>query len=142
MGTSGILALILGGIGFIISIISLIITPLLNLKSKRLEKWLEYRFVLFQKIIELWECTYESQSYQQKNFESLMSDVNKLIQLYGYNSEIKLFKKFGEAYRDYAQEENEIKKKILNTKAVQKGNEFFSVSFNTYRSEIILDVLN
>ncbi len=142
MDTSNIVALVLGGIGFIISIINFFLTPILNLKSKRLEKRLEYRFALFQKILELWECTNESQLHQQKNFIPLMSEVNKFIQLYGHNSEIKLFKEFGKAYKDYTTEQDEIKKLKLNELAIQKGNDFFSTSFNAYRKEIVLDKLD
>ena len=93
MDTSNIIALVLGGTGFIISIISLVLAPRLTLKSKRLEKRLEYRFELFQKILELWEYTHNNQSSNQNGFPPLMKEVNKFIQLYGYDSEIKSFKR-------------------------------------------------
>ena len=85
MDTSDIIALVLGGTGFIISIISIVLTPRLSLKSKRLEKRLEYRFELFQKILELWEFT--NRPLKEHDVKPLLTDINKLIQLYGYNSE-------------------------------------------------------
>jgi len=141
MDTSNIIALALGGIGFIISVIGFVVTPILNLKSKRLEKRLEYRFQLFQKILELWDCTHQSQAYQQKNFKPLMGEVNKLIQLYGCNSEIKSFKEFGNAISDINSAQDENTKQELTSIAIQKGNDFFSISFNAYRKEIVLDKL-
>ena len=72
MDTSNIIALVLGGAGFVISIISLVLTPRLSLKSKRLEKRLEYRFELFQKILDLWEHTHNNQSSNQKGLEPLI----------------------------------------------------------------------
>lgn len=75
MDTSNIIALALGSVGFTISIVSLLITPNLNLKSKRLEKRLEYRFQLFQKILELWELS--NQSANEHNIKPLMTDINK-----------------------------------------------------------------
>jgi competence protein ComGC len=84
MEASNIIAIVLGGMGFIISIIGLIVTPSLNLKSKKLEKRLEYRFQLFQKVIELWEYTNDNNhSIADVKFRLMILEVNKLIQLYG-----------------------------------------------------------
>lgn len=137
MDTSNIVALVLGGIGFIISIVGLVVTPILNLKSKRLEKRLEHRFILFHKILELWEFTHTNQSPKHNEFEPFLKEVNKLIQLYGYNSEIKAFKKATKSYNNFAEEGNETNRQKLIT----DFNNFFSISFNAYRKEIILDKL-
>ncbi|HEX8016279.1 MAG TPA: hypothetical protein VF465_13680 [Flavobacterium sp.] len=135
METSNIIALALGGLGFAISIVGLVITPELNLKSKRLEKRLEYRFQLFQKILELWE--YTNQSFEKHDVRPLMSEVNKLIQLYGYNSEIESFDKLVKSYNYYVQNQNEVnRQKLLTT-----FSDFFSISFNRYRKEISLEKL-
>jgi len=138
MDTSNIIALVLGGTGFIISIISLVFTPRLTLKSKRLEKRLEYRFELFQKILELWEYSHNNQSSNQNGFEPLMKEVNKFIQLYGYDSEIKSFKEVANSYNNLAKEQNEKNRQIL----ISKFNDFLSISFNAYRKEIVLDKLS
>lgn len=135
MDASNIIALALGGTGFIISIVGFVVTPILNLKSKRLEKRLEYRFQLFQKILELWESV--NQPAKEHDIRPLLSDVNKLIQLYGYNSEIKSFKELGDFYNYYAQNQNETNRQELTT----KFGDFFSTSFNAYRKEIVLDRL-
>lgn len=135
MDTSNIIALALGSVGFTISIVSLLITPNLNLKSKRLEKRLEYRFQLFQKILELWELS--NQSANEHNIKPLMTDINKLIQLYGYNSEIESFKELVNFYNYYVQNQNEINREKL----ISKFNNFYSISFNAYRREIVLDNL-
>ena len=81
MEASNIIALALGGTGFIISIVGFVLTPILNLKSKRLEKRLEYRFELFQKILELWEFTGDKETSNKNELKPLLKDVNKLIQL-------------------------------------------------------------
>lgn len=60
MDTSNDIALVLGEKGLIISIISLVLTPRLTLKSKRLGKRLKYRFELFQKLLELWEHSHNN----------------------------------------------------------------------------------
>jgi hypothetical protein len=133
--TSDIIALILGGTGFIISIISIVLTPRLSLKSKRLDKRLEYRFELFQKILELWEFT--NRPLKEHDVKPLLTDINKLIQLYGYNSEIKLFKELVDSYNDHAKNQSETSKQKMTV----KFNDFFSISFNTYRKEIVLDRL-
>ncbi|MHA3789277.1 hypothetical protein ACX0HA_13795 [Flavobacterium hauense] len=135
MDTSDKVALLLGGIGFIISIINFVITPIINLKSKRLEKRLDYRFQLFEKILELWETT--NQPVGKQNIEPLLIEINKSIQLYGYNSEIKHFNKLVAFYNYYAQNQNDDNLKKLKIKL----SEFFSTSFNTYRKEIALDKL-
>ncbi len=135
MDTSDIIALILGGTGFIISIISIVLTPRLSLKSKRLDKRLEYRFELFQKILELWEFT--NRPLKEHDVKPLLTDINKLIQLYGYNSEIKLFKELVDSYNDHAKNQSETSKQKMTV----KFNDFFSISFNTYRKEIVLDRL-
>ena len=75
MDASNIIALALGGTGFLISIVGFVITPILNLKSKRLEKRLEYRFQLFQKILELWEFTNLPDNKQ--DFKPLLFEINK-----------------------------------------------------------------
>lgn len=134
MDTSNIIALSLGGISFIISIISLILTPILNLKSKRLEKRLEYRFELFKKILELWEQTNKNPT---PDIKTLLLEINKLIQLYGRNSEIKLFKEVVDSYNYYANNKDETNRQKL----IEKFNEFFSMAFNKYREEITLEKL-
>lgn len=136
METSNIIALALGGISFIISVIGFVITPILNLKSKRLEKRLEYRFELFQKILELWEYTHRKEQANNE-FIKIMLEINKLIQLYGYNSEIKSFKELGDSYNKYIDNQNEISDKNLKTSL----SDFFSISFNAYRKEIVLEKL-
>jgi hypothetical protein len=136
MDSSDIIAIILGGAGFIISIIGLIVTPLLNLKSKRLEKRLEYRFQLFKKVLELWEFTHKNQ-YLDKTAEPIFAEINKLIQLYGYNTEIKLFRKVINSFNQYGKEQTEINRNELIT----NFNHFFKNSFNTYRNEIVLEKL-
>jgi hypothetical protein len=135
MDTSNIIALALGGTGFIISIVGFVVTPILKLKSKRLEKRLEYRFELFQKILELWEFSHKNESSNKNEFEPLMKEVNKLIQLYGYNSEINSFKMAVNCYNNFAKEQNESNKQEL------KFDNFLSISFNAYRKEIVLDKL-
>lgn len=135
MDISNIIALVLGGIGFIISIIGFVLTPILNLRSKKLEKRLEYRFMLFQKIIELWELTNKPPSEQ--DIKPLMSDINKLIQLYGYRDEIKLFNEVVEIYNYCVKNDTDISMQQLK----DKFSVFFSTSFNTYRKEIVLDKL-
>jgi hypothetical protein len=125
----------LGGTGFIISIVGFVVTPILNLKSKRLEKRLEYRFQLFQKILELWEFT--NRPAKEHDIKPLLFEINKLIQLYGYNSEIKSFKELVNFYNYYAQNQNETDRQKLTT----KFNDFFATSFNAYRKEIVLDKL-
>lgn len=138
MNVSNIIAIVLGGIGFIISIISLVVTPILNLKSKRLEKRLEYRFELFQKILELWEYTNSKTPPNDKTeLIKIMTEVNKLIQLYGYNSEIKSFKELVGSYNYFIHNKSEINQQKLMT----KFSEFFSISFNAYRQEIALEKL-
>lgn len=137
MDSSNIIALVLGGTGFIISIISLVLTPRLTLKSKRLEKRLEYRFELFQKILELWEHTHNNQSSNQKGIEPLMKEVNKFIQLYGYDSEIKSFREVVNSYNNLAKEQDEKNREIF----ISKFNNFLSIAFNAYRKEIVLDKL-
>lgn len=136
MDTSNIIAIALGGTGFIISIIGLIVTPLLNLKSKRLEKRLEYRFQLFRKILDLWELTHKNKPLD-KTAEPVMLEINKLIQLYGHNQEIKQFRDVMDNYNQYVGEQTEIKRHEL----ISKFNNFFESSFNTYRKEIILEKL-
>lgn len=135
METSNIIALVLGGVSFIISIVGLVLTPILNLKSKRLEKRLEYRFELFQKTLALWEYTH--QPIKEHDVRPLLTEINKLIQLYGYSSEIKSFKELGDYYNYYAQNQNETNRQKLTT----KFNDFFATSFNAYRKEIVLDKL-
>ena len=133
METSNIVALVLGGISFIISIVGFVLTPILNLKSKRLEKRLEYRFELFQKILALWE--YTNQPVKEHDVRPLLTEINKLIQLYGYNSEIKSFRELVTSYNYFAKTQNEIDRQKLTT----KFSDFFSTSFNAYRKEITLD---
>ena len=137
MDTSNIVALILGGVGFIISLIGFILTPVLNLRSKKLEKRLEYRFMLFQKILELWESTHESQDSNQNVFGPLMKEVNKNVQIYGYNSEIESFKKVVSSYNNLAIEQSETSRQ----KFEENLNYFLSISFNAYRKELVLDKL-
>ncbi len=137
MDNSNIIALVLGATGFIISIIGFVVTPILNLKSKRLEKRLEYRFELFQKILELWEFTHDKKPSNKNGLEPLLRDVNKFIQLYGYDSEIKSFKEVVNCYNVYAEEHNESNRQKL----ISKFNDFFAIAFNAYRKEIVLDKL-
>ena len=66
-----------------------------------------------------------------------MNEINKLIQIYGYNHEIKLFQSISLSYNSFAKEHSE-----ENYKAFIKDMEsFFSYSFNTYRKEMVLDKL-
>jgi len=136
LDTSNIIAIALGGTGFIISIIGLVVSPLLNLKSKRLEKRLEYRFQLYRKILDLWELTHKNSSFD-KTAEPVMLEINKLIQLYGYNQEIKLFRDVIDSYNEYAGDQTELKRQEL----ISNFNNFFESSFNTYRKEIIMEKL-
>ena len=133
MDTSNIIALILGGTGFIISIITLVLTPWLSLRSKRLEKRLESRFELFQKILELWELSHNNPKDTSK-LEITLKEINKLIQLYGYESEIKSFHKVRKSYNLLAEEYNENNRQILK----EQFNKFFSIAFNAYRKELVL----
>lgn len=135
MEAPNIIAIALGGMGFIISIVGFILTPILNLESKWLEKRLEYRFQLFQKILELWEFTH--QPVKEHDIKPFLLDINKLLQLYGYNSEIKSFNELTNFYNYYTQNQNETNKLELKT----KFGDFFSTSFNAYRKEIALDRL-
>ncbi len=66
-----------------------------------------------------------------------MSDINKLIQLYGYRDEIKLFNEVVEIYNYCVQNQTETSMQQLKA----KFSVFFSTSFNTYRKEIVLDKL-
>lgn len=136
MDTSNIVALALGGISFIISVVGLIVTPIINLKSKKLEKRLEYRFELFQQIVKLWEHT-NKKSPDQNELIQIMSQINKLIQLYGYNSEIETFKELVDLYNQYVQNQDE----TIKDKLKEKFSEFFSATFHTYRKEIRLEKL-
>lgn len=136
MGITDIIAIVLGATGFIISIIGLVVTPIINLKSKRLEKRLEYRFDLFQKILELWELTHKTNTLG-KSAEPLIFEINKLIQLYGYNSEIKLFRDIIDSYNQYGKTQTDSERQVL----ISKFNNFFESSFNTYRKEIVLGEL-
>jgi hypothetical protein len=138
MDSSNIIALALGGTGFIISIVGFVVTPIPNLKSKRLEKRLEYRFQLFQKILELWEFTH--QSAKEHDVKPLLTEINTLIQLYGYNSEIKSFKELADSYNYWAQNLDELDE-INIQKLTAKFGDFFRTSFNAYRKEIALDKL-
>jgi hypothetical protein len=135
METSNIIALTLGGLGFIISIVGFVITPILNLKSKRLEKRLEYRFELFQKILNLWEFTHDKNPSDKNAFEPLMRDINKFIQLYGYDKEIKSFKEATNSYNVFVAEQNESNRQ----KFISSFNDFLLIAFNAYRKEIKLD---
>jgi len=135
MNNSDIIALVLGGTGFIISVVGFVVTPILNLKSKKLEKRLEYRFELFQKILKLWEYTHKP--IKGHDLKPLLTEINKLIQLYGYNAEIKLFRELVDTYNYYAQNQDEANRQKL----IAKINTFLSTSFNTYRKEIVLDKL-
>ncbi|MBX3164139.1 MAG: hypothetical protein KF900_06625 [Bacteroidetes bacterium] len=137
MDTSNIIALALGGISLIVSVVGFVITPRINLKSKKLEKRLEYRFVLFQKILELWEHVNSSPSPDQSKLISIMSEINKLIQLHGYNSEITAFEELRDAYSEYVKNQNTNTGQRLTTKL----SEFFSIAFNAYRKEIVLERL-
>lgn len=121
MDASNIIALGLGGLGFTISIYGLFITPKINLKTKRLKKRLEYRFELFQKMLELWE--FANQPGKEHNIEPLMLDINKLIQLYGYNSEIDSFKELVNFYNYCVQNQNETNKQKLK----KKFSDFFQL---------------
>jgi hypothetical protein len=137
MEASNIIAIVLGGTGFIISIIGLVVTPRLNLKSKKLEKRLEYRLQLFQKVLELWEFTNKNQYIDDETAKGIILEVNKRIQLYGYNTEIKLFREFITAYNRCGKEQTEISRQELTSSL----SRFFENSFNTYRKEIRLKKL-
>lgn len=148
MDTSNIVALVLGGIGFIISIIGLIVTPKLNLKSKQLEERLKYRFILFEKILELQQFTQKNSISNQADFNSLMQEVNKLTQLYGYTDETKSFQKVIKSYKELAKEINEVKKEdredrvnnaVVNFEST--FNKFLSLLITAYRKELVLGKL-
>lgn len=135
MDTSTVIALVLGITGFIISIIGLVIAPKLNLKSKRLEKRLECRTILFQKILELRESLNKSSN----DISSLLLEVNTLIQLYGYRIEIDKFNALVEFYNFYTKTENKNERNRMEL--ITKFNHFFLSSFNTYRRDLFLDEL-
>ena len=97
---------------------------------------MEYRFQLFQKILELWELT--NSPAQEHDIKPLLFEINKLIQLYGYNLEIKVFKEVVKCYNKLAEEQNEGNRQKL----LSKFNDFFSISFNAYRKEIVLEKLS
>lgn len=148
MDISNIVALILGGTGFVISIIGLIVTPKLNLKSRQLEERLKYRFILFQKVLELQEFTTKNTIENQNEFNPLMQEVYKLIQLYGYGAETKSFQEVLNSYKNFAEEINsgpgENRKTRITIAANQfksKLESFFSLSVNAYRKELVLGKL-
>lgn len=66
-----------------------------------------------------------------------MSEVNKLIQLYGYANEITLFNEVVVSYNNCAQSQTETSRQQLK----DKFSLFFLTLFNTYRKEIVLDQL-
>ncbi|MNT72046.1 hypothetical protein D3C72_2106090 [compost metagenome] len=66
-----------------------------------------------------------------------MSEVNKLIQLYGYSNEITLFNQVVDSYNNCAQRQTETSRHQLK----DKFSLFFLTLFNTYRKEIVLDQL-
>lgn len=66
-----------------------------------------------------------------------MSQINKFILLFGYNTEIKLFKELRDLYGQYLQNQDE----KIRQKLTAKFSEFFSATFNTFRKEIVLEKL-
>ena len=132
MEMSNIIALALGGIGFLISIVGLTIRPHLDLKSKVLEKKFEYRSKLFHKILDM---RLVNEKLGSDEFRSLMLEVGILIQLYGYDEEIKSFNESFDCYNCYAKEKNEDNIQKLN----RKFTDFYTLSFNTYRKELLLE---
>lgn len=84
--------------------------------------------------MELWEHTHKNNDIDQH----LMFEINKDIQLYGYNTEVKLFRNAVYSYNQYIKERTDIKRKEM----FQKFNKFFESSFNTYRREIVLNNLD
>lgn len=148
MDISNIVALALGGVGFIISIIGLIVTPMLNLKSRQLEERLKYRFLLFQKVLELQEFTTKNGIENQNGFNPLMQEVNRLTQLYGYKAETKSFQEVIKSYKNLAEEINnktgvnrEKRIPIAANQFESKLNDFLLLSINAYRKELVLDKL-
>lgn len=146
MDASNIIALVLGGIGFISSIIGIIVMPMINLKSKRLEERLKCRFILFQKILELQQFTTTSTINNQKEFHRLMAEVSRFSQLYGYESELTLFQEVVESYHKFAEETNNpagINREERLTEARRKlesaFNNFFSFCVDVYRKELVLN---
>ena len=137
MGASDIIAIVLGATGFIISIIGYVVTPLINLKSKRLEKRLEHRSQLFDRILEMWEFTYNDNSSNPSKLIPHLLEINKKIQRYGHPSEIIIFRKVVDSYNRLAADNTDENK----YKLMSDFNHFFSVSANTYRKEINLDNL-
>jgi competence protein ComGC len=132
MDTSNIIAIVLGGSGFIISIIGLIATPHINKKTKRLEKQLECRLQLFEKCIELWEYTHSKNTEDNSIFIDLMSDINKLIQLYGHNNEIYKFRIAGKNYNNYVNNKTEKNYKDF----MEAMNDFCVLNVTTFRKEL------
>ncbi len=135
MQISDIIAITLGSTGFIISIVTFILSPALSLRAKRLEKRLEYRFQLFQKVFELWEFTHSQTASKKPNIEGLLKELNKLIQLYGYPPEVNSFDEVVKSYNHYAMFHSEENRAEM----IKKFNRFLSIAFATYRKELILD---
>jgi hypothetical protein len=72
-----------------------------------------------------------------EEFNKNMLEVNKVIQLYGYSKEIEDFNKVVECYNGYVREQSEKNK----SRIYKQLDEFFSYSFNKYRSEIAIEKL-
>lgn len=136
MGPTDIIAVVLGGFGFVLSIIGYVVTPYINLKTKKMERRLESRLQLFNAILEFWKYTH-SKNDQKKDVSSHFEKINTLIQLYGYSREIKLFLKMVDYYNIFVGS-----KESCDDIAFKKQVEgFFKYSFNRYRKEINLDRL-
>jgi hypothetical protein len=89
MNTSNIIALVLGGIGFVISAIGLIITPIINLKSKQLEKLTERRLALLDKVLKFkWSFAEFTCGKRKSPDMPLFNQIYMEIRMCGYQNEI------------------------------------------------------
>lgn len=133
---SNIISISLGGLSLLISIINIYLIPFNSLNSKKFEKRLEFRFEYFQKVIELWEISNEK-IFSKDKFELKMTELNKLVRLYGYKNEIQSFIDIINCYNtDFESNQYKIEK------VQEKLSIFFKISFDTYRKELKLGKLN
>jgi hypothetical protein len=129
-----IIALVFGVLGFVVSIVGFVVSPIVSLRARALEKRLEYRFNLFQNILGLWEHIQLTKSADGGEFDKIMFDINRTIQLYGHVTEIVAFRNLVNAYNAHGISRDELTRKEL----FAKFEEFFSLSFGTYRKELKL----
>ena len=67
----------------------------------------------------------------------MVKDINKLIQLYGHEKEVKLFEEVFHYYNILAKQKNKDNVQIFEKKMAC----LFKLSFNTYRKEMALEKL-